>query len=47
MTIGSGVEKQLIYKNKTVLGTKATASGAQVLRRTSSGIELKKTLSIE
>ena len=42
MTIGSGVEKQLIYKKQTVLGTKATASGAQVLRRTSSGIELKK-----
>ena len=42
MAIGSGVEKQLIYKKQTALGTKATASGAQVLRRTSSGIELKK-----
>jgi len=42
MAIGSGVEKQLIYKKQTALGTKATVSGAQVLRRTSSGIELKK-----
>ena len=42
MAIGSGVEKQLIYKKQTAPGTKATASGAQVLRRTSSGIELKK-----
>lgn len=42
MAIGSGVDKQVIYKKQTALGTKATASGAQVLRRTSSGIELKK-----
>ena len=42
MAIGSGVEKQVIYKKQSALGTKATASGAQVLRRTTSGIELKK-----
>lgn len=42
MAIGSGVDKQVIYKKQTALGTKATASGAQVLRRTTSGIELKK-----
>ncbi len=42
MTIGSGVEKQLIYKKQTGLGTKAAASGGKILRRTTSGIELKK-----
>lgn len=42
MAIGSGVEKQVIYKKQSALGTKATASSAQILRRTTSGIELKK-----
>jgi hypothetical protein len=42
MTIGSGVDKQVIYKKQTALGTKATAGSAQILRRTTSGIELKK-----
>ena len=41
MAIGSGVDKQVIYKKQTALGTKATALGAQVLRRTTSGIEFK------
>lgn len=42
MAIGSGVEKQVIYKKQTALGTKATAGSAQILRRVSSGVELKK-----
>ena len=42
MAIGSGVEKQVIYKKHTALGTKTTAGSAQILRRVSSGVELKK-----
>lgn len=42
MAVGTGVGKQVIYKVQPALGTKATASAAQILRRVTSGIELKK-----
>lgn len=42
MAIGSGVEKQVIYKKQTGLGVKASVGSAQILRRVTSGIELKK-----
>lgn len=42
MAVGTGVGKQVIYKVQPALGTKATASAAQYLRRVTSGIELKK-----
>lgn len=42
MAIGTGVASQVIYKVQSALGTKATAASAQILRRVTSGIELKK-----
>jgi hypothetical protein len=42
MAIGTGVAKQVIYKVQSGLGTKATAGSAQILRRVTSGLELKK-----
>lgn len=42
MAVGTGVGKQVIYKVQPALGTKATASAAQYLRRVTSGLELKK-----
>ena len=42
MAIATGVSKQLVYKVQSALGTKATASGAQSLRRVTSGLELTK-----
>lgn len=42
MTIATGVAKKLVYKKQSALGTIATASGAQYLRRVTSNIDLKK-----
>ena len=42
MAVATGVAKQLVYKVQSALGTKATASGAQALRRVTSGLELTK-----
>ncbi len=42
MAIAQGVSKQLTYKVQSALGTKATASSAQSLRRVTSGLELQK-----
>jgi len=42
MTIATGVAKKLVYKKQSALGTIATASGAQYLRRVTSTIDLKK-----
>lgn len=42
MPQASGVYKQLVLKRETTYGTAAGASGAQVLRRTSSDIDLTK-----
>lgn len=42
MAIATGVGKTLAYKKQTALGTKASASGAQLLRRVTSGLELQK-----
>lgn len=42
MTIASGIFKQLVAKKQTALGTKASASGAQVYRRVTSTIDLAK-----
>lgn len=42
MAIASGVGKQVIYKVQSALGTKATAGSAQILRRVTSNLELRK-----
>jgi hypothetical protein len=42
MAVGTGVGKQVVYKVQSALGTKATAGSAQILRRVTSGLELKK-----
>lgn len=42
MTIATGVAKKLVYKKQSALGTIATASGAQYLRRVTSTVDLKK-----
>jgi hypothetical protein len=42
MTIATGVFKKLSYKKQSALGTKATGTGAQYLRRVTSTIDLKK-----
>lgn len=42
MTIATGVGKQVIYKVQSALGTKATAGSAQILRRVTSNLELRK-----
>lgn len=42
MTIGTGVNKQIRYKVESTFGTAPGASGAQLLRRTSSTLGLKK-----
>ncbi len=42
MTIATGVEKRVAYKKQTALNTKATAGSAQILRRTTSDIQLTK-----
>ena len=42
MTIAAGVFKQLVAKKQTALGSKASASGAQLYRRVTSTIDLKK-----
>lgn len=42
MTVGTGVGKQVIYKVQTALGTKASTGSAQILRRVTSGLELRK-----
>lgn len=42
MAIAVGVAKKLVYKKQTALGTKASASGAQYLRRVTSDIDLSK-----
>ena len=42
MTIAQGINKQLIVKKQSALGTAASGSGAQILRRTSSTIDLTK-----
>lgn len=41
-TISSGVFKQLVVKKQSALGTKATTGSAQLLRRVTSTIDLKK-----
>lgn len=42
MTIATGVAKKLVYKKQSALGTIATSSGAQYLRRVTSTVDLKK-----
>lgn len=42
MAIATGVGKQVIYKVQSALGTKATAGSAQILRRVTSNLELRK-----
>ncbi len=42
MTIATGVAKKLVYKKQSALGTIASASGAQYLRRVTSNVDLKK-----
>lgn len=42
MTIATGVSKQLVAKKQSGLGTKASASGAQIYRRVTSTIDLAK-----
>ena len=42
MTIATGIAKQLRFKRETTWGTAAGASGGQLLRRTSSTLDLKK-----
>ena len=42
MAIASGVGKQVIYKVQTALGTKASTGSAQILRRVTSNLELRK-----
>lgn len=42
MTIGTGVAKQLVYKEETTWGVAPTASGAQRLRRVTSDLDLRK-----
>ena len=42
MTVGTGVGKQVIYKVQPALGTKASTGSAQILRRVTSGLELRK-----
>lgn len=42
MAIASGVGKQVIYKAQTALGTKASTNSAQILRRVTSNLELRK-----
>jgi hypothetical protein len=42
MAIAVGIAKQLVYKAQTALGSKASASGAQILRRVTSDIDLSK-----
>lgn len=42
MTIATGVSKQLVAKKQSALGSKASASGAQVFRRVTSTIDLAK-----
>lgn len=43
MTIGSGVNKKLIFKEETTWGTKPSAGSAQLLRRETSTIDLTTT----
>ena len=43
MAVATGVAKQLVYKVQSALGTKASASSAQSLRRVTSGLELTKS----
>jgi len=42
MAIASGVGKQVIYKVQSALGTKASTGSAQILRRVTSNLELRK-----
>lgn len=42
MAIATGVGKQVIYKAQTALGTKASTGSAQILRRVTSNLELRK-----
>jgi len=42
VAIAQGIFKKLVFKKQTGLGAKATASGAQVLRRVSSNLDLSK-----
>lgn len=42
MAIASGIFKQLVAKKQSALGTKATATGAQIYRRVTSTIDLTK-----
>ena len=43
MGTASGIYKQLVYKVESVYGTQPAAASAQLLRRISSGLDLKKT----
>ena len=42
MTIGQGIEKEVRFKKETTFGTAESASGAQLLRRVSSTVDLNK-----
>jgi hypothetical protein len=44
MAIATGIFKQLVIKKQAALGTKATAASAQLYRRVTSSIDLKKAI---